>query len=623
MNKIILRNFFNKIYTLKGILFILIIIYLIPKRIFDLPDLGLDSSWSLALNMAIKEKLIWGKEIIFTHGPLGYLSTRLPVYASKLGIILFYLFICFNGIYFIYYFFKSINEKRNLVFTAILLFFIGNFIFLTNSLTLYFYFIFHVFHFLKHRNILSFFIVSICCLLSFYVKVNTGIILNILFLLFVLYNYIFSNLNWFKNTLFLLGHFFVLWILSFPLYTDLFSYILNSFSIINSYNDALVMLPLDQFDLLSAFIVFSAIVITIIFSLKKVLKSPYEIILFLNAILLSYIIFKQAFVRADICNIYLFFEGINFVIFLIYLFSNIRKIKFGFYYVIIISALFSISSIKEIRKNVFFEGVGLESYIQPNEIDMSEKIRSRKLPLKIVEEIGDKTVDVLGYEISYIFYNQLKYYPRPIIQSYSSYDSKLINLNCEKYNSETAPNYVLYHFGSIDDRHPFWDEPKIYLALFTNYSIFDTIPATKDFQELILFKKNDIKKTLTENVIKDTVIQLNSKFTIPKSDNILYLMLDGDYTIAGKIRRTLFQPSLVYMDLLYEDKDSTHCRLILPVMKSGVPINKKVIDFNGVYKFFNSKGIDNINANSFVLTGNPRWINNSFRIKIVEYIIEK
>src|SRR5690606_36226334 len=149
---------------------------------------------------------------------------------------------------------------------------------------------------------------------------------------------------------------------------------------------------------------------------------------------------------------------------------------------------------------------------------------------------------------------------------------------------------------------------KIYLSLLKNYKIFNTIPQTDAFsRKLILFKKNKIEKKITENVIMDSIVQFDTEFTLPKSKKILYMKFDFEYSLAGKIRRFLYQPSLIHMNLLYQDQTETNYRLVLPVMKSGVPINKKVINDSDAYTFFNSEGRENLNASSFVLTANERW----------------
>jgi hypothetical protein len=610
----------DRIFSFKGLLFTLIILYLVPKELFELPGIGLDPSWRLAINLALKEKLTWGKEIVFTFGPLGYLYTHLSLHASKLAIVLFALFINLNGIYFVYYLFRTVQSKKDLVVVAAILFFLGYFLFRPDSITLYLYFTFHAFHFLKHKNAVSLLIASVSALLAFYLKANTGIILNVLFVVFIAYNYIFRGFHHVKNAAYLAGHFIILWVLSLLLNTDILSYFQSSLPVVNAYNDAMVVIIQDKFMVYSAVVIFIIIVLVLLLSLKEIVFSLDELYLFSSLLLLFYVLFKQAFVRADHINIY--FSGFTFIVITGYLFTRVQKIRSSLFLVAIATSFISVANMSGTPGKNVDEQIGFHFFVSGNELEMSEKALRRTLPPGIINEIGDHSVDVLGSEISFIFYNDLKYNPRPVIQSYLAYDPKLIDRNFDKYMSASGPEYVLYHLGSIDDRHPFWDEPKTYLSLLANYSLVDTIASTEYFRAMILFKRNEVKKSFHENTILDTIIQVNSKIEIPCSDNLLYLKMESDYTTAGELRRIFYRPSLVYMDLNYEDHTSGRCRLILPVMKSGVPINKKVLRDENALTFFSTGGAGNIDATSFVLSGSPRWVKNSFRIQIVEYIFE-
>jgi hypothetical protein len=42
---------------------------------FDRPGIGLDASWNAGLAMAVEQGLHWGRDIVFTYGPLGFLQT--------------------------------------------------------------------------------------------------------------------------------------------------------------------------------------------------------------------------------------------------------------------------------------------------------------------------------------------------------------------------------------------------------------------------------------------------------------------------------------------------------------------------------------------------------------------
>jgi hypothetical protein len=618
---------FQKIFTFKNLMLLAVLFYLIPPFRYAKPTMGIDPSWIIALNYAFHENFIFGKDFIFTYGPLGTLIYPIPIYTSKFLVVLFYLFFVTNAVYFLYYLFKSIEKKSELVLVSATLFLFGDFI-SRDPVCLYFFFTFHVFHFLKHKNLFSLIIASVCSILLFYAKANVGLIVPVLFLFLIIYNFIFKNLDRITNGIFLVGHFTILYLLSFLLNTDFISYIGSSFPVINSYQDAMTLAPRAS-ELLAAEFIFLMVFIVIFRSFKSILRSYHDLFLLFNLLLLGFILFKNGFVRGDIHEIH-FFGGAPFIIMLAYLFIEIKKLRTALFTCIVLTTIISVAYCRWFDNfrlnNLHNIKYNLKTYISSssdNTLIFKNKTYKR-LPERVIKEIGNKTVDVLGSEISYIYYNNLRYNPRPIIQSFEAYDEKLININYNKYTSSSAPDFVLYHFGSIDDRHGFWDEPKIYLALLGNYTIIDTVHGSNNLDSLILFKKNPTSKIISEKAVMDTVIHFNSRFKIPSSDKILYLKLDYNYTFSGKVKKLIYQPSLAYMNLMYENTGSTYCRLVLPVMRSGVPINKKISNFNEAYAFFTSEGKNNENSTYFQLTGNPRWINDSFRVRIIEYeVLEK
>ena len=58
---------------------VLFVFLLFPSRFFIYPGPGLDESWNMALHLAYKYNMVFGKDFISGFGPLGILRTRLPV----------------------------------------------------------------------------------------------------------------------------------------------------------------------------------------------------------------------------------------------------------------------------------------------------------------------------------------------------------------------------------------------------------------------------------------------------------------------------------------------------------------------------------------------------------------
>ncbi len=58
--------------------FILVFIFF-PVTFFTTPATGIDCSWNIALSLAHRYHLTFGRDIVFPHGPLGFLHARLPI----------------------------------------------------------------------------------------------------------------------------------------------------------------------------------------------------------------------------------------------------------------------------------------------------------------------------------------------------------------------------------------------------------------------------------------------------------------------------------------------------------------------------------------------------------------
>ena len=165
---------------IKSTLFFLLIIFIVPKSIFNLPSIGLDASWKIGLELAIKNNLIFGKDIVFTYGPLSYLFSCLNIYKSSFEIILFHFFHVGNIIYFFYYIFSREKNKGKYLFLFFVSLLYGHVLFTKLTLSFLFVCLFHMFHFLKYNNKTSILIFSLYALICPFIKVDFSFILFIL-----------------------------------------------------------------------------------------------------------------------------------------------------------------------------------------------------------------------------------------------------------------------------------------------------------------------------------------------------------------------------------------------------------------------------------------------------------
>lgn len=88
--------------------------------------------------------------------------------------------------------------------------------------------------------------------------------------------------------------------------------------------------------------------------------------------------------------------------------------------------------------------------LQQGRTDRLKTLKDEVETFSIIPKVS--TVDSLPHDISDIMVNRLKYQPRPVIQSYSSYSQRLQDINARHFASPRKPDYVIVRAQSIDDR---------------------------------------------------------------------------------------------------------------------------------------------------------------------------
>ena len=115
----------------------------------------------------------------------------------------------------------------------------------------------------------------------------------------------------------------------------------------------------------------------------------------------------------------------------------------------------------------------------PNEYErqMREKLDSARQETCLPRErkiVGQSTVDVFGQEQFYAVFNGLNYHPRPVFQSYMAYNRTLARLNEDFYLSTLAPEFVLFELNPIDRKFPPLEDSQVLLHLLINYQLAES-----------------------------------------------------------------------------------------------------------------------------------------------------
>jgi hypothetical protein len=196
------------------------------------------------------------------------------------------------------------------------------------------------------------------------------------------------------------------------------------------------------------------------------------------------------------------------------------------------------------------------------------------LPPVIRKKIGNSTVDIIPHHVSTVYFNHLKYNPRPGIQSYANYDAFLDDKGALKYSSATAPDYIIYCAenkgldAAIDNRYPFFDEPRTKMALLQYYVVVDS------FDNQLLLQHRPVSKQILSGIVTTRVTRFNEVVPIPSSPGLQMMEVNIRYNLLGKLVRFFYQPPGLTVTFTLSDGSQHFFRAIKPILEEGVLVNR-------------------------------------------------
>ena len=160
-----------------------------------------------------------------------------------------------------------------------------------------------------------------------------------------------------------------------------------------------------------------------------------------------------------------------------------------------------------------------------------ESMRDKAELPKIRAVVNGDAIDALNLDQDAAILNGLNYKPHPVFQNYSAYTPALQRLNAEFFKSK-PPQYLLWRTGSIDGRFPTLDDGEVLLTILSSYS-----PVTNE-NGFILWKC----RTLTEKPYSLTnkhefSASLNQWVALPPEPT--WLQIECEQTLFGAVQSLL------------------------------------------------------------------------------------
>lgn len=177
-------------------------------------------------------------------------------------------------------------------------------------------------------------------------------------------------------------------------------------------------------------------------------------------------------------------------------------------------------------------------------------------------ELGG-TVDVYPWDQVVIFAHGLRYTPRPVFQSYSAYTLALAEMNAAYLRVGRTADNVLFTLRTLDGRYPSLDDGRSWPELLTRYNVQGT---TRDF---VLLKKSATPGEYHLVPLKDSLIRFAEPVMLPATTNgALWAELEINKTLLGSFIAALYKPPTLVLAVSLRNGQRLYFRLV-PGMASG------------------------------------------------------
>jgi hypothetical protein len=542
---------------------------------------GLDVSWVMALNYASIKNYKWGTDIVYTYGPLGWLATRNGWGISRWIFVLFDGFIVVNFYYVFIDFIRATADKFLSIAILICMMLVLNQGFGTDlSWIILFFVIYWMMKTFYDPKPFFIVILILLTLLAFYIKMNTGIIV-IVFLCGHLINlFICKKISWIKLLIYSVCFFGLLIISALLLHVSIVNYLTGTLQILKGYNDVMYLDEDHRHIEHNLYILFFALLLWFTYILWRQLKEKkyYTIPYTLACILFVFLLQKQSVLRNDVQHLYEFYSFAPIV--LLCSFTQIQGKKPHLKYALLITlfALFFVAENRTIDVSFDKRLKGPLEYIKQfrayNSIVFLNQQDKRYIPQRVLNAIGNQTVDVFPWDGEYAMENKLNYAPRPVFQSHMAYTTALEKINYD-YFVNLAPGFLIYDYDAIDNRYPFNEENLVNLFILKNYTLIDTF-TSNERPRMVLKRKVNTTPLQFTHPIKCQFLLTNTINT----DHINFIKLDINYTMRGKLKAWLNKPPHVQISYMSENGQWFTYKTSVELLRSGLFVGSLVTNNN-------------------------------------------
>jgi hypothetical protein len=210
------------------------------------------------------------------------------------------------------------------------------------------------------------------------------------------------------------------------------------------------------------------------------------------------------------------------------------------------------------------------------EATASHNLRTGWLPAPFHEAVGDGSVDAVPWNIAGVIANGWRWQPRPVFESYATFTPALDNLNARHIQSSAAADFALVNWEAIDSRHPFFEDPSSWRARLDRYAA-----GYSDGNTLLMRRR-------TAPIVRHAEpggaasLHWGQDAAVPAANDWVILHADVRPGVWGKLRKLLFRLDPVWLHVEFRSGHKQRWRVMRPNLENGVLMNQLPRDLGDI-----------------------------------------
>lgn len=542
--------------------------------------LALDDSWAAVMGWARLQDLQWGKDLLFTYGPLGYLFPRATYYPPLFDTLLLGQLLLALGYTFIFACaFRRLAAAERILLALIAVLacrrqpdtlLLGTAIFALVALD----------DLIRRSRDTSWawlglgvvaLMMNALGLLKFTVLPLSVLLCGVGVVLLLRERRPSAALVW---LLLWLGSLLLLWrghgqsVAAFP------GYLWGSLEVAAGYAIAMGLDSKPAIQAAGLLMLAFTVLLLLTWWRREAPRDPRVLVLLAYLAFAVFVAWRNAFTRADMWHVTFFFPLAAFVLLASWALGRwrpqrlIRLVCQGFVVLYAAGLVYLLASPAQYRDYVLGGadklGAAVSGTLRGQHEAQYQAQRAEWDLARFRQLIGGARVDVFGCTQAVAIWNGFNYAPRPVFQSYSAYTPGLQRRNEAHYLDAHAPPFVIFAMCPIDARLPASDDALALLALLRNYR---PVAAEKGY---VLLQRAAVARPAPQPVlVAQRTLKLGEWMDVTDGASPQVLQLEYRLNLAGRLRALLLREPMLKIELQLADGQLRSYRLVRQVAQTG------------------------------------------------------